>query len=228
MGYYYGVSLTSYANIPVGHGELETLVLSVVLVEDNDAHAELFGLKLNAIEGLKFEITRYSSGDEVIKNYQIISPQVVFMDYRLGDTTGVELIELLRKKGVNWPIIALTGQGDEYVAAQITRAGADDYLVKEDICEDLLVQVLDRALTLHAQRTENGSEKAELMQRLSTLTARELEVLDEIMAGKTNKEIAADFCRSIKTIKIHRSRVMSKMQAQTPADLARLVMTARE
>lgn len=203
-------------------------MLSVILIEDNDAHAELFGLKLNAIEGLNFSITRYSSGEEVIKNYTTVTPNVVFMDYRLGDTNGVDLITQLREKGVMWPIIALTGQGDEYVAASITRAGADDYLVKDDISEERLIEALDRALTLNAERNESGHEKAELLQRLSTLTARELEVLDAIMSGKTNKEIAADFCRSIKTIKIHRSRVMTKMQAQTPADLARLVMIARE
>ncbi|MEM1353272.1 MAG: response regulator [Planctomycetota bacterium] len=203
-------------------------MLSVLLVEDNDAHAELFELKLNAIEGLNFDITRCGSGDEVIQNYPSLSPSVVFMDYRLGDTNGVDLIERLRSLGVGWPIVVLTGQGDEYVAARITRAGADDYLVKDDITEDRLIDALDRALALNAERQETGQEKSELRQRLATLTARESEVLDAIMAGKTNKEIASDFSRSIKTIKIHRSRVMTKMNAQTPAELARLVMLARD
>lgn len=203
-------------------------MVSIVLIEDNDAHAELFELKLKAIDGLTFDVRRFHGGRDLLSQIDELSPQIAFIDYRLGDVDGVELVGTLRGKGVTWPIVVLTGQGDEYVAAAITRAGADDYLIKDDLEEPRLIEVLDRALALHAERFKSLEVKSELLKRLDTLTARELEVLDSIMAGKTNKEIASDFSRSIKTIKIHRSRVMSKMQAQTPAELARLVMLARE
>ena len=202
-------------------------MLSVTLIEDDDAHAELFVLHLNKIEGLSFDITCFKTGSEAIKAIGSKRPDLLFVDYKLAGETGVDVITQLRSQGVNVPIIAITSNKDTYIAAEITRAGADDYLDKRDLSSENLVALLDRMLAIGQQRQQSDQDNRECAERLSTLTDREQDVLDQIMDGKTNKEIAADLHRSIKTIKVHRGRIMDKMQANTPAELAKFVLAGR-
>lgn len=206
---------------------MSSQALPVALIEDNPAHAELFSLRLSEIDGLKFAISHYANSRDAIRAFEQAMPEVVFVDYALTGETGIDVIEQIRSRGWTVPTVMLTGQGDEYIAARVTRAGADDYLVKHDLTIEKLVAVFDHVLQLGRQRRIDGKASAELSDRLSLLTPREVEVLDAILDGKTNKQIAATFHRSIKTIKVHRGRIMEKMQAQTPAELAKMVLNAR-
>lgn len=201
-------------------------MLSVALIEDNDAHAELFTLHMSRIEGLDIDVSRFSSGTEAIRALSASEPDLIFVDYMLVGENGVDLIQTLRCIGVNVPIVAITSHSDAYLAARITRAGADEYLIKNDLSTESLVALLDRMLVIGRERAAKGDASRVHAEHLSTLTAREREVLEHIMAGKTNKQIAADLHRSIKTIKVHRGRVMEKMQANTPAELAKFVFCA--
>ena len=203
-------------------------MISVALIEDTPEHAELFALHLEQIEGLKVDLSCFTSCNEALKALDGSPPDLLFVDYLLQEETGVDVIQALRNRGLNMPIIAITSLKDTYVAAKVSRAGADEYLDKSDLSADRLVELMDSMLAVGREREITEDERQKHAQNLSTLTNREQDVLDEIMSGKTNKEIAADLSRSIKTIKVHRGRIMTKMQASTPAELAKFVLMARE
>lgn len=202
-------------------------MLSIGLIEDDDAHAELFSLHVSRIEGLDIEVTRYETGEQALKGLGSTKHDLLFVDFMLRGETGDQIIQQVRSVGVGVPVIAITSHSDPYLAAQVTRAGADDYLDKRDLSADKLVELLDRMLAVGMEREQSNDLARLHAVRLATLTDREVEVLDHIMDGKTNKQIAADLHRSIKTIKVHRGRVMEKMGANTPAELAKFVLAAR-
>jgi len=202
-------------------------MLCVTLIEDNDAHAELFSLHLSQIEGLAFDVSHCKTGSEAMHQVSERPPDLLFVDYKLSGETGTDVISTLRSRGMDMPIVAITSHNDGYIGAEVTRAGADDYLDKRDLGSEQLVGLLDRMLAVGRARGEQNDAAREYARRLSLLTKREAEVLDHIMSGQTNKQIAANLHRSIKTIKVHRGRIMEKMGAQTPAELAKFVLAGR-
>jgi FixJ family two-component response regulator len=155
------------------------------------------------------------------------------LDDRLRTGAGGELANAIRDAGFRGPVIALAGQADVYRAAEITLAGADHYLLKQDLPGPRLLAVLRGAVD-HARISgperpapAEQAERQDTLEKLARLTPRESQVLDEIVLGLTNQQIADKMHRSVETIKVHRSHIMSKMQAQTTADLVRRVVTAR-
>ena len=118
------------------------------------------------------------------------------------------------------PVIFLTGTGDIPTSVRAMRAGAVDFLTKPVQANDLLAAIA-RAVALDRERRRSRSDVAEVAARLGTLTPREREVLALVVAGRLNKQIAHQLGTSIKTIKVHRARVMAKMAVRTVADLVR-------
>ncbi len=121
------------------------------------------------------------------------------------------------------PVVFLTARGDVPASVRAMKAGAVDFLTKPVEPEALLAAVAEALRRDAASRAARQSE-AEIDRRLATLTPRERQVLDRVVAGRLNKQIAADIGAAEKTVKIHRSRVMRKMAARTAADLIRLVV----
>src|SRR6185436_19061775 len=126
----------------------------------------------------------------------------------------------LAKRDSTVPIIFLTGHGDIPMSVRAMRAGASDFLTKP-VKRELLLAAVSRALATESARGSDRARKAELKTRYDSLTAREREVLAGVVAGKLNKQIAAELEIAERTVKAHRSQVMEKMQARSLADLVR-------
>jgi FixJ family two-component response regulator len=138
---------------------------------------------------------------------------------------GIELQTALKAGGVERPVIFITGVGDIPVTVQAMKAGAVDFLTKPVKSRQLLAAVA-LAAEKEAQAIELRSELASINDRISKLTPREREVLTHVVAGRLNKQIAADLGTVEKTIKLHRGRMMQKMGVRTVADLVRIAERA--
>jgi RNA polymerase sigma factor (sigma-70 family) len=135
--------------------------------------------------------------------------------------SGLELQSELARSGNPLPVIFLTGNGDIPTSVQAMKRGADDFLTKPVLKTELLAAV-ERALAHDATQFEQQAHQRDLQQHFDTLTPREREVLTHVIAGKLNKEIAADLGAAEGTIKAHRASIMNKLRAQTPAELGRV------
>ena len=199
---------------------------SVMLVEDDADHADLFRRCLEAINVPGLSLVHCRDLDQAQRELARPDVKVIFLDYRIGIDTGLEFLRQMREAQDHRPVVVLTGQGNEYVAADMTRAGADDYIVKSDLEPMILEQVLRQAMDKVEKALKVQSQYAQAVNHLQQLTPREREVLNLIVEGKTNRQISQILHRSENTIKIHRSRIMRKMQANTAADLVRKVLSA--
>jgi FixJ family two-component response regulator len=143
-------------------------------------------------------------------------------DVRMPGMSGLELHETLTKAGSPMPVIVITGHGDVPMAVRAMRAGAVDFIQKP-LDNQLLIERIHEALRLSRSRRDEADQIAPLRGRLENLTAREREVAALVAAGKQNKVIAHDLGISLKTVEIHRHNAMTKMEASTGADLARML-----
>ena len=148
-----------------------------------------------------------------------------YSTYRCPDLDGIELQAALKAGGVERPVIFITGVGDIPVTVQAMKAGAVDFLTKPVKSRQLLAAVA-LAAEKEARALELRSELAAINERISRLTPREREVLTHVIAGRLNKQIAADLGTVEKTIKLHRGRVMHKMGVRSVADLVRIAERA--
>ena len=144
------------------------------------------------------------------------------LDVAMPGLNGLELQQALTRSGSSYPIVFLTGHGDIPMSVRAIKAGAVDFLSKPCGDEDLLAAIalaLKHSAQAHAARIDGEART----QRLATLTPREHEVMLGVVAGKLNKQIAAELGTVEKTIKVHRARVMKKLAVTSVADLVRLV-----
>ena len=148
-------------------------------------------------------------------------PSCLVLDVRLPDTSGLDLQQELSRAGVRIPIIFITGHADIPMTVKAMKSGAVEFLTKPFREQDLL-DVIHRALKRDRRVREKQRQLAELQKRYSTLSARECEVMSLVVSGLLNKQIAAKLGASETTVKIHRGRVMQKMQAESLPDLVRM------
>jgi RNA polymerase sigma factor (sigma-70 family) len=149
------------------------------------------------------------------------------VDVRLPGMSGLDLQDRLNELNIHVPIIVITGHGDVPVAVRAMKAGAVDFIEKP-FSDQLLLDRIRDALDQDAQRMEMSTQKAELEQRLARLTPREREVMDLVVQGKLNKQIAAELGLSHKTIEVHRAHVMEKMGAESLAELVRMAVALEQ
>lgn len=167
------------------------------------------------------EVMAFESAAEFIQTHRDDKPGCAVIDLAMPELTGLQLQERLSDLGSSLPVIFLTGNGDIPSSVKAMKGGAIDFLTKP-VDGDLLIQAIDRAIEAHTLMLISVAETAALERCLSTLTPREREVLEHVVAGKMNKQIAADLGIVEKTIKVHRSRIMEKMQADSLAELVRM------
>lgn len=145
-------------------------------------------------------------------------PACLLLDLQLPDVSG---LELQRELNAVLPIIFITAHGDIGTTVDAMKAGASDFLPKP-VCDTVLLDAVRRALERSALMGERRRELASLQARVDHLTPREREVMALVVTGRLNKQVADDLGIAEKTIKIHRARVMEKMEAASLADLVRL------
>ena len=145
------------------------------------------------------------------------------LDVRMPEMSGLEMHELLVNRGSVLPVIFVTGHGDVPMAVSALQRGACDFIEKPFHNEDLLSRI-QRALAVDCQKANRRKRSDAISQRLELLTLREREVMDLVVAGKLNKQIADELNISMKTVEAHRARVMDKMGARTLAELVRIAL----
>ena len=168
-----------------------------------------------------FAVTAFASAKEFLAQYDPETRGCLVLDLAMPEISGLDLQGILAGKGSLLPIIFLTAHGDIPKSVQAMKRGASDFLMKPVNDEDLLAAVRVAIEKDRARRLEQA-ELFEIHTRLATLTPREREVLEYVIAGKLNKQIAGELGTVEQTVKIHRAHVMQKMKVQSVAELVRL------
>jgi FixJ family two-component response regulator len=191
----------------------------IVYVVDDDASSRQSLEFLIRASG--YTVCSFSSSRDFLKSPRPELPACLVLDVRMPGLTGLELQGELANLGVRIPIIFMTGHGDIPMSVQAMKAGAVEFLTKpfrEDRMLRAIAEAIERDRIAHRERLE----MAELRRRHARLTPREREVMAGVVTGSLNKQVAAELEASEKTIKVHRARVMQKMQAASLADLVRM------
>ena len=152
-------------------------------------------------------------------------PACLVLDVRLPGLSGLDLQAALGPRQDTVPIIFITGRGSIPMSVQAMKGGALDFL-KKPVDGDLLLESIQRALARSREALARAAEHSDVARRLARLTPREREVLELVVAGMLNKQIAAELGAAEKTVKVHRGRVMKKMEADSVADLVRMTQKA--
>ncbi len=195
------------------------VIEKTVYVVDDDEAIRRFLRGLIPSVGLRVET--YATAQEFLDAYQAGSPGCLLLDIRMPDISGLELQAELKRRGIDLPVIILTGHGDVRVAVHAMKAGAVDFIEKP-FNNDLLLHGIQKAIADSLRSGVTRVRRQEILQRRDTLTAREREVLGMVVAGETNKGVARQLGISEKTVEIHRAKVMEKMQAKSLANLVRI------
>ena len=179
------------------------------------------------IESAGFKVASFASAQEFLHTYQSDTPACLVLDVRMPGMSGLDLQQQLDQRGIYLPIIFITAHGTVPTAVKALQAGAVDFISKP-FDHDVLLGRIEHCLVLDKNQRADRLWRAEVARRIASLTPREYEVLQEIAAGKLNKIIAADLQISSKTVEAHRAKVMEKMQADSLAELMRMVLTHDE
>lgn len=193
-----------------------------VFVVDDDESVRRMVTRLLRSVGLG--ATAFASAEEFLDGYDPCQPGCLVLDVRMSGMSGLELRDKLVSKKISLPIIFVTGHGDVPMAVQCIQAGAVDFIEKP-FREQALLDRIRQAIERDAWHREQEARHADVQNRLAHLTEKEREVLKLVVAGKANKQSAAELGVSIKAIEAHRARVMGKMDAGSAVELVRLVLT---
>jgi len=191
----------------------------LVMVVDDDPSMRSALRRLFASAHLACDL--YASGAEFLAQVRTDRPGCILLDVGMPGMSGLEVQAQLNQRRVDLPVLFLTGTAQIPIAVAAMREGAADFIEKPFDNEDLVARVR-KVIQQHCRRQSGAPERREVRRRLQLLTPRERSVLDLIVQGKTNKEVARELGASHRTIEIHRSRVMEKMGAVSLAELVRM------
>lgn len=194
----------------------------VHVIDDDDAARESLEFLLRSA---KIEVRTYDSAKDFLQRVSSVGPGCVITDVRMPDVSGIDLLRKLREMDFGLPVIVITGHGDVPLAVEAMRIGAADFLEKPYDDEALLASVRS-ALDRGDKEAAQSREKIELHERLATLSNRERDVLEGLVAGQPNKIIAFNLGISPRTVEIYRANVMTKMMAGSLSELVRMTLTA--
>jgi FixJ family two-component response regulator len=197
--------------------------LPIVFVVDDDPSVLKAVSRL--LRAASLNVVTFGSAQEFLDHHDPAAHGCVVLDLAMPGINGLELQQALAARDAPLPIIFLTGRADVPMSVRAMKQGAADFLTKP-ADEGKLVSAIHAALAKDRVVREARNEVAEIRRRLATLTPREYEVFEHVVSGKLNKVTASELGTVEKTIKVHRSRVMDKMQAQSLAELVRIAERA--
>ena len=177
------------------------------------------------LESVGLECATFPSPRQFLERYDRDAAGCLVLDLQLPGLSGLELQRMLEEQASQLPIIFLTGRGDIAASVRAMKQGASDFLTKP-VDDALLMATIRDALARDQSLRAARVERERIAKRLATLTERERQVLEHIVAGRLNKEIAAELGTAEKTIKFHRANLMRKMDVRVVADLVKLAERA--
>jgi FixJ family two-component response regulator len=193
-------------------------MFTVFLVDDDAGVLKALSRLLRA---RSYDIRSFTSAQEFLEQHDAAIPGCAIFDLSMPGLDGLALQQVLKAGGNQRPIIFLTGKGNIPKTVQAMRAGAIDFLTKP-VNDKALLDAIARAEKEDSRVRQSRTEIAKIEAKMATLTPREREVLTHVIAGRLNKQIAADLGTVEKTIKVHRGRMMEKLGVRTVADLVRV------
>jgi FixJ family two-component response regulator len=194
-------------------------VEAVFIVDDDAAICE--GLS-NLLESVGIRAVCYPSAEAILERWNDSNAGCMLLDARLPGMSGVEFQEEMQKIGIRMPVIFMTAHGDIPMVRKVMKAGAAEFLTKPFQKEELL-HAIDHAFAFDRERRQDEEILNSIKARMDTLTGREREVMERVTSGLLNKQIAAELNLSEITVKLYRRQVMDKMQADSLAELVKLV-----
>ena len=192
----------------------------VVFVVDDDPSVRSSLKFLMSSVGLQVE--SFDSADALLQRKLPDAPSCLVLDVRLRGLSGLDFQRELAARNCHMPIIFITGHGDIPMSVRAMKAGAIEFLTKPFRDQDLL-DAVRIALAKDRERCERKKEVSDLKERFNSLTPREQEVISMVVSGMLNKQIADQLATAENTVKVHRSRAMEKMQAQSVAELVKMI-----
>jgi len=197
---------------------------TVHIVDDDDAIRDSLTFML---ESSGHRIRSYRSAEHFLENADALEHGWVVTDVRMTGMSGLDMLRALKARGLtSLPVIVMTGHGDVPLAVEAMKAGAVDFLEKP-FDENRLLAALKSSQESSAVGRERRAEKLEIVRRIATLSGREKDVLEGLVAGHANKTIAFDLGISARTVEIYRANVMTKMKSGSLSELVRMVIISQ-
>jgi len=194
---------------------------TIYVVDDDDGMRRALGLLLNTVG---YKTALFGTPKEFLDKFSADAAGCLVLDIRMPGMSGLEVQQQLNRMGSMLPVIFITGHGDVPMAVQAMKEGAFEFVQKPFRDQDLLDRI-NHAIKQDQENRSTLALKADVAQRLASLTPRERQVMDLVVDGAANKVIAIDLGLSERTVEIHRAKVMDKMGARSVAHLVKLQLT---
>jgi FixJ family two-component response regulator len=178
------------------------------------------------LESLQFKVETYASATEFLDSGKPSRSGCLVVDVRMPEVSGLQLQEILAARGIQFPVIMITGHGDVSMAVRAMKSGAIDFIEKP-FNDQLLLESIQRGLMINARQRRQEEDQQRVQVRMASLTARERDVLERVVAGKPNKIIASELGISARTVEVHRAHLMAKMGADSLAALTAMCVPVR-
>ena len=195
---------------------------AVVHLIDDDEHVRRALAFLLGTAG--FAVKVYDSASVFLDRFEQEATGCIVSDVRMPGIDGLQLLKKLEAMGARMPVVVMTGHADVALAVEAMKAGAVDFIEKP-FPDEVLINAIHMALS-RGSKIEPAGDAAQARTRLASLTPREKEVLDGLLAGHPNKTIAYDLGLSPRTVEVHRANVMTKMGASSLSELVRMTLSA--
>lgn len=177
------------------------------------------------LESVALNVSCFDNAEEFLDSWNSNRPGCLLLDLRMPGMSGLELQNALRKRKIEIPIIFITAHGNVSAAVRAMHAGAADFLTKP-VNDESLIEKVHEAISQDRERRAKARSQSTINARLNLLTPREREVLEGVVAGKSNKELARDLGISHKTVELHRGNMMAKMHATSVAEVVQMRLVA--
>ncbi len=195
---------------------------TVYLVDDD---SELLTALQRLLESAGLQSAAFASAQAFLQSHDRVAPGCLVLDLSMPGVDGLALQRELARRGSPLPIVFLSGRGDIPATVQAMKHGATDFLTKP-VDDTELLAAIEEALATDRQRRQGHAERDRIAASLSALTERERQVLEQVVAGRLNKQIAAELGTVEKTIKFHRANLMRKLGVRSVAELVKLAERA--
>ncbi|MCK5944499.1 MAG: response regulator transcription factor [Planctomycetes bacterium] len=202
---------------------LSNATAPIIRVVDDESAIQALFERIGQLCG--FEVDCHSTAESFLNAFEDERPGCLVIDLMLPDRSGIEVLQEVTRRGCELPVVFMSGMARVSEAVQALKLGSIDFVEKPFDVQQI-AEVLRRAVDLDLRRRQQGQDLDELRRRFDSLTRREGQVMEQIVRGAANKEVAASLGLSHKTVEVHRANVMRKTQAGSLAELVRMHVAA--